>query len=643
MIAVSATGLGKEYRRYPRPLDRVLEWAGRGVRHEAFWAVRDVSFEVERGGALGIVGDNGAGKTTLLAMLAGATEPTRGTLSVAGRASSILELGAGFHGEFSGRENIFLAGAAQGMGRSEVARRAQQIIDFSELGEFIDLPVRTYSSGMFLRLAFSIATASEPEVLVIDEALAVGDQRFQAKCADRIVQFLQRGGTLIFCSHNLYQVKKLCRHAVWLDHGRVAAEGPAARVCDAYADRSRALRVTGVLELGAREAKFATLTALSNDRYWEQDAELRFVRVKPAGREHDWVDANHVGRRRWELPGVDASDPIWNAHRATLERHEPFRDFVYARNADGAQRWTTVSGEPVFAADGAFRGYRGIARDLTPDKRAEQRVHELAHYDGLTGLLNRTIFRDELAASISHARRNDRRVAILFVDLDGFKQVNDMHGHAVGDRVLQETAKRLRSAVRATERIARLGGDEFVVLVEEDAPGAGLAAARRLVRALALPQEINNHEIHLSASIGVALYPDDSRDLDELLQQADLAMYRVKAAGGNAVGSFSRDLQIRARERVSIANDLRHALESGQFRVFWQPVVAATDGRVLAAEALLRWEHPLRGLVMPGTFIPIAEETGLIVPIGRWAMNVAFAQARAWAALRYLAMTEGAP
>ena len=385
-------------------------------------------------------------------------------------------------------------------------------------------------------------------------------------------------------------------------------------------------------ELGAREAKFATLTALSNDRYWEQDAELRFVRVKPAGREHDWVDANHVGRRRWELPGVDASDPIWNAHRATLERHEPFRDFVYARNADGAQRWTTVSGEPVFAADGAFRGYRGIARDLTPDKCAEQRVHELAHYDGLTGLLNRTIFRDELAASISHARRNDRRVAILFVDLDGFKQVNDMHGHAVGDRVLQETAKRLRSAVRATERIARLGGDEFVVLVEEDAPGAGLAAARRLVRALALPQEINNHEIHLSASIGVALYPDDSRDLDELLQQADLAMYRVKAAGGNAVGSFSRDLQIRARERVSIANDLRHALESGQFRVFWQPVVAATDGRVLAAEALLRWEHPLRGLVMPGTFIPIAEETGLIVPIGRWAMNVAFAQARAWAA-----------
>jgi lipopolysaccharide transport system ATP-binding protein len=245
MIAVAARELCKEYRRYARPVDRALEWLGGTSRHTAFSAVRDVSFEVERGGALGIVGDNGAGKTTLLAMLAGATEPTSGALSVSGRVSSILELGAGFHGEFSGRENIYLAGAAQGLARPEIARLEPQIVDFSELGEFIDQPVRTYSSGMFLRLAFAIATASEPDVLVIDEALAVGDQRFQAKCAERITRFLERGGTLIYCSHNLYQVK-LCRQAIWLEHGKVEAAGPAAEVCDAYADRSRASRIVAI-------------------------------------------------------------------------------------------------------------------------------------------------------------------------------------------------------------------------------------------------------------------------------------------------------------------------------------------------------------------------------------------------------------
>jgi ABC-type polysaccharide/polyol phosphate transport system ATPase subunit len=239
MTAVRARGLGKGFRRYARPADRALEWLGGGVRHSLFWAVRGVSFELERGDTLGIVGDNGAGKTTLLAMLAGAATPTEGSLEVGGRIGSILELGAGLHGEFSGRENIFLAGQAQGLRREQIAAEVPGIIEFSELGEFIDLPARTYSSGMFLRLAFSVATAVHPDVLVIDEALAVGDQRFQAKCAERIDGFVGRGGTLIFCSHNLYQVKKLCRRVLWLEHGRVERLGAGADVCDAYADRSR--------------------------------------------------------------------------------------------------------------------------------------------------------------------------------------------------------------------------------------------------------------------------------------------------------------------------------------------------------------------------------------------------------------------
>jgi ABC-type polysaccharide/polyol phosphate transport system ATPase subunit len=249
--SVSAQGLTKCYRRYARPMDRVREWVtGRG-RHDLFWAVRDVSFEIERGQALGLVGDNGAGKSTLLAMAAGAAVPTAGEIRVEGRIGSILELGAGFHGEFTGRENIFLAGAAQGMAPDLIEERVDDIIAFSELGEFIEQPVRTFSSGMFLRLAFSLATAADPDVLVIDEALAVGDQRFQVKCTERIMRFLARGGTLLFCSHNLYQVKKLCDQAIWLEHGRPEAQGPAAEVCDVYADRARSRLLAGQIGLGS--------------------------------------------------------------------------------------------------------------------------------------------------------------------------------------------------------------------------------------------------------------------------------------------------------------------------------------------------------------------------------------------------------
>ena len=247
MSMVRAESLGKGFRRYRRQFDRLREWLGGGVHHQTFWAVRGVDLDVARGGSFGIVGDNGAGKSTLLAMLAGAAHPGEGQLAVNGRAAAILELGAGFHPEFTGRENLYLAATAQGLSRDAVRRSEADIVAFAELGEFIDLPVRTYSSGMFLRLAFAIATATEPEVLIIDEALAVGDQRFQAKCLRRIEEFRAAGGTLIFCSHNLFQVKRLCENAIWLERGEVRAAGSAAVVCDAYADASRERHLDGAL------------------------------------------------------------------------------------------------------------------------------------------------------------------------------------------------------------------------------------------------------------------------------------------------------------------------------------------------------------------------------------------------------------
>jgi lipopolysaccharide transport system ATP-binding protein len=239
MRTVHAENLGKAYRMYARPLDRALEWALRKPRHEEFWALRELDLDVAAGEAVGIIGENGAGKSTLLALLTGTTRPTTGRVSVRGTLAAILELGAGFHPEFSGRHNARMHAALFGITGRDADRRIEEAIAFSELGDFIDQPVRTYSSGMYVRLAFALAVSVDPEVLVIDEALAVGDQHFQTKCVDRITDFRERGKTILFCSHAMYQVKKLCDRALWLRRGRVAALGPVDEVIDGYLEYTR--------------------------------------------------------------------------------------------------------------------------------------------------------------------------------------------------------------------------------------------------------------------------------------------------------------------------------------------------------------------------------------------------------------------
>ncbi len=232
--AVCASHLCKTYRIYAGPGSWAKEFLLRRPSHDRIEALRDVSFDLPRGRSLGVIGDNGAGKTTLLKLLAGTTFPTSGDLHVSGRVSALLELGSGFHPEFTGRENVLFSGALAGYNRLEVDRRLDQILAFSELGDFVDRPVKTYSSGMFVRLGFSVATGFDPQVLIIDESLAVGDQTFQKKCTDRIVNFKRSGVTIVFCSHNLHQVKTLCDEAVWLKKGEIAASGPAIEVSELY-------------------------------------------------------------------------------------------------------------------------------------------------------------------------------------------------------------------------------------------------------------------------------------------------------------------------------------------------------------------------------------------------------------------------
>ncbi len=232
--SLQVQGLGKCYGVYANPqqrLKRLLTGAAAAKQH---WSLRDVSFSLQKGQCLGVIGDNGAGKSTLLKLLAGSLQASQGTIQRSGRLTAILELGAGFHPEFTGRENLQFAGGFIGFSVQDMVRLTPEILSFCELGEAIDRPIKTYSSGMVVRLAFALVTAIQPEVLIIDEALAVGDQHFQKKCVERIEHFRNQGCTILFCSHSLYHVRQLCDQVLWLDQGRMKAWGPMDEVISAY-------------------------------------------------------------------------------------------------------------------------------------------------------------------------------------------------------------------------------------------------------------------------------------------------------------------------------------------------------------------------------------------------------------------------
>lgn len=239
---LTVKNLGKEYKLYDSPRQRVKALLTGRAHHRSHWALRDVSFNLQRGQCIGVVGDNGAGKSSLLKLLAGTMQPTTGTIERSGRITAILELGAGFHGDFTGRENLYFAGSLIGIDQELMRQLEPEIIAFSELQDAIDRPVKTYSSGMNVRLAFALVTAVQPDVLIVDEALAVGDQSFQKKCIERILDFRQKGCTILFCSHSPYHIRHLCDAALWLEKGEVQMIGATEVVLAAYDDRSRQMQ-----------------------------------------------------------------------------------------------------------------------------------------------------------------------------------------------------------------------------------------------------------------------------------------------------------------------------------------------------------------------------------------------------------------
>ena len=292
-------------------------------------------------------------------------------------------------------------------------------------------------------------------------------------------------------------------------------------------------------------------------------------------------------------------------------------------------KWLTIN--TIRSNDGSIHRYVALFSDITEKRKSEELIWRQANFDTLSGLPNRDMFRDRLEQEVKKTIRADLPLALLLIDLDQFKEVNDTLGHAVGDMLLKEAARRISACVRESDSVARLGGDEFTVVLSEISDSSHIDyVAQKIIKKLAEPFHLGSEVVYVSASIGITLYPIDASDIDVLMKNADQAMYLAKSKGRNRFSYFTASLQEAAQIKLRLTNDLRGALQDNQLRVHFQPIVELSTGRIHKAEALLRWQHPERGMVAPMEFIPLAEETGLINEIGDWVFKESVGWAKHW-------------
>ena len=404
--------------------------------------------------------------------------------------------------------------------------------------------------------------------------------------------------------------------------------------------RARMLLVNDVTErrraqqaLRESEEQFRQLANNIPQVFWICDAKQKtMIYVSPA--------YERISGRSIEPLKTDAHSWLKAVHEEDRERVRAARkeaaigryDEVFrVVRPDGTIRWVRDRAFPVRDPDGEVRRITGIAEDITDRRESEERLLYLAHYDNLTSLPNRVLFYDRLKQALSQARRNDWFMAVMFLDLDRFKIVNDTLGHGAGDLLLRMVSERLTGCVRSGDTVGRLSGDEFaIVLSSLSGPDDAGFVAHKIMGTFSRPFELFGKEVFVSASIGITLFPSDSLDQDELIRNADTAMYRAKELGRNNFRFYTREMNARALDKLNLESSLRRALERNEFLLHYQPKASLSSGEITGLEALLRWRHPELGLVSPAEFMPMLEETGLIIPTGEWVIRAACKQIRAW-------------
>lgn len=339
-----------------------------------------------------------------------------------------------------------------------------------------------------------------------------------------------------------------------------------------------------------------------------------------------------VGRNCRFLQGPERDQPELDRLRNAIATGTNASVLLRNYRKDGTLFWNNLQISPVRDEAGVVTHFVGIQSDVTELKNYQVALEYRANYDSLTGLANKNLLSDRLTQAVALANRAGSRLAILYLDLDRFKIINDSLGHAKGDAMLKSVADRLKAHVRESDTVARLGGDEFAVVLNEiDDPSAAAAVARKVLADLERPIILDTHELFTTASVGVCIYPGDGTDAESLLKNADTAMYRAKHSGGNQLCFYTEDLNANAMERLRLESDLRRALAMGELELHYQPRLDLGTGRATSVEALIRWRRGDKGLTLPGEFIPLAEETGLIIAIGEWVLRTACEQMYIWA------------